>query len=426
MRESFLHFVWQYQYFDKNDLCTTEGSPIDIYDQGFLQHDSGPDFSQCRIKIDELEWSGNVEIHVNASAWMQHRHHEDKAYDNVVLHVIWNNDQEMSRTDGTRIPVLELKNRVDPTLIMRYENLINQLTPIPCEQQYGAVSSLTVLSMWDKALMNRLERKADQVTVLYRQLANDWEDTAYKLLGQNFGFKVNGEAFLQLVKAVPLKYIHKHANNLLQVEALLFGQAGFLDETEGDAYYSKLRKEYLFLNEKYQLAALKLVPHQWKFMRLRPANFPTIRIAELATILVNLKHVFSLLLNTQNFKALYQVFSQPTSEYWTTHYQFGKQSQSQIKMMGRSSMDNVIINTVVPLLVAYGRNHQEEQYVARAVSFLQKLKPENNRITRLWNKLDQRIKSAFDSQAGIELHNEYCMERRCLNCNIGVHLLTNS
>jgi len=425
MQEAFLHFVWQYQYFDKNELCTTEGSPIEIYDQGFLQHDAGPDFSQCRMRIGELQWSGNVEIHVESSAWVQHHHHEDRAYDNVILHVVWDNDLEIHRTDGTLLPVLELKNRTDSSLLTRYEKLINQPTPILCEHQYDSVSNIVKLSMWEKALMNRLERKAEEVTLLYEQLENDWEDTAYRLLGKNFGFKINADTFLQLIKSVPLKYIHKHANNLLQVEALLFGQAGFLEDAEGDAYYLSLRKEYSFLNKKYQIAELKLEQYQWKFMRLRPANFPTIRIAQLATILVNLKHVFSLILNTNSSKELYQLFSQPISEYWNTHYHFGKESQNRTKKIGKPSVENMMINTVVPILVSYGRKHQEQQYVDRAVAFLQQLKPENNRITRIWESLDQPIKSAFDSQAAIELHNEYCLKRRCLSCNIGVHILTN-
>lgn len=425
MQEAFLHFIWQYQYFDKNDLCTTEGNPIEVYDQGFLQRDAGPDFSQCRIKIGELEWGGHVEIHVKSSAWVQHHHHEDKAYDNVILHVVWDNDLEIHRTDGTLLPVLELKNRTDLTLLKRYRKLINQPTPILCEHQYDSVSSIVKLSMWDKVLMNRLERKAEEVTLLYGQLENDWEDTAYRLLGKSFGFKINADTFLLLVKSLPLKYIHKHANNLLQVEALLFGQAGFLEEADGDVYFLSLRKEYMFLSKKYQLAESKLDQHQWKFMRLRPANFPTIRIAQLATIFVNLKHVFSLILNTNSSKELRQLFSQPTSEYWNTHYHFGKQSKNRTKKIGKPSVENIIINTVVPILVAYGRKYQEQHYVDRAVAFLQQLKPETNRITRIWSSLDQPIKSAFDSQAGIELHNEYCLSRRCLSCNIGVDLLTN-
>ncbi len=424
MQEAFLHFVWQYQYFDKTDLRTTEGEMIEVFDQGFLQTDAGPDFSQCRIKIAEIQWSGNVEIHTKSSAWMQHHHDEDKAYDNVVLHVVWDHDRDIHRTDSTILPVLVLRDRVDSSLITRYKKLINQPHQILCQAQYNQIDTLTKLSMWDKALMNRLERKATEAIDLYQKLDNNWEEVAYRLLCRNFGFKINAEAFVLLAKSIPLKYTHKHANNWTQVEALLFGQAGFLDSEHGDDYYLRLRSEHLFLAKKYQLESLKMNEHQWKFLRLRPANFPTLRIAQLAVILVNLKNVFSTILNTTSFDQLNRLLSQPTSEYWNTHYHFGKQSEKSKKKIGKSSVENIIINTVVPVLVAYGKLHQEQQYIDRAVDFLQQLKPEANRITRQWKSIGQPIKSAFDSQAGIELYNEYCLRKKCLSCNMGVHLLT--
>lgn len=424
MQEAFLHFIWQHQYFDKKDLCTAESQPIEIFDQGFLQSDAGPDFFQCRIKISEILWSGNVEIHVNSSAWLQHHHDEDKGYDNVVLHVVWENDVNIYRTDGTLIPVLELKERIDVDLIDRYKRLIDQPSRILCKSQYAGIDQLTKLSMWDKALMNRLERKAQEVKVLYEKLDKNWEEATYRLLFRSFGFKVNADAFLLLAKSIPLKYIHKHANNLLQVEALLFGQAGFLEDDKGDDYYLQLRNEHLFLTKKYQLHKLKMNEHQWKFLRLRPANFPTVRLAQLAILLVNLKNVFSTILNTTSFDELFKLFSQSTSEYWNTHYHFEKKSELKIKRIGKPSVENLIINTVPSTLVAYGKMHQEQQYIDRAVSFLQVLKPEINSITRQWKLLSQPIKSAFDSQAGIELFNEFCLHKRCLSCNIGVRVLT--
>jgi len=420
----FLHFIWQYQYFDKNDLSTSDGQVLEVFDQGFLQTNAGPDFSQSRIKIADILWSGNVEIHVKSSAWHQHNHDTDKAYDNVILHVVWENDIDISRTDGTVIPVLELKDRVDITLIDRYKRLINQPYEILCQSQFNEVDHLTKLSMWDKAMMTRLERKAQEVTDLLKQLNGDWEAAAYRMLCRNLGFKINRDAFDMLSKSLPLKYIHKHANDLRQVEALLLGQAGFLEEEQGDDYYLALRKEYAFLSKKYHLESLKMSEHQWKFLRLRPANFPTLRLAQLASMLVNLKNVFSTILETTSFDQLNKLVAQPTSEYWNMHYHFGKQGKSRAKKMGKSSVENIIINTVVPILAAYGEMHQQQECIDRAVGFLQQLSPENNRITRLWKSLDQVIKSAFDSQASIEMYNEYCLKKRCLSCNIGVKLLT--
>jgi hypothetical protein len=341
------------------------------------------------------------------------------------LHVVWENDKEITRTDGSKIPVLELKDRVEPSLIDRYKKLINQPQDILCQSQLDQVDHLTKLSMWDKALMNRLERKAKEVTDLHKQLKGDWEIVAYRLLCRNFGFKINNEAFEMLSKALPLKFIHKHANNIHQVEALLLGQAGFLDEKEGDDYYLGLRKEYLFLSKKYQLETMKMNRHQWKFLRLRPANFPTLRLAQLAIILVKLKNVFSAILDTTSFDQLNKLLAQPTSEYWNTHYHFGKDGKSRNKKIGKSSVENIIINTVVSILAAYSKMHQEQEYLDRAVSFLQQLSPENNRITSQWKSLNQPIKSAFESQAGIELYNEYCLKKKCLSCNIGAKLLTN-
>ena len=424
MQEAFLHFIWQYQYFDKNNLCTTKKQQIEIFDQGFLQTNAGPDFSQSRIKISEILWSGNVEIHVKSSAWLQHHHDEDKAYDNVILHVVWENDRDIYRTDGTALPVLELKERIDVMLIDRYEKLISQPTKILCESQYSQVDSLTKLTMWEKALMNRLERKAQEMNTLHNKLGGNWEEVAYRFLFRNFGFKTNAEAFILLAKSIPLKHIHKHANSLLQVEAMLFGQAGFLEKEEGDSYYLQLKGEYSFLAKKYQLETLKMNEYQWKFLRLRPANFPTLRLAQLASILVNLKNVFSTILNTSSFDQLFNLFSQPTSKYWNTHYHFSKISKQKVKKIGEASVENVIINTVVPILVAYGKIYQEQQYVERAIDFLQELRPEINNITTQWKSMDQPVKSAFDSQAGIELHNEFCLRKRCLSCNIGVRLLT--
>ncbi len=422
MNESFLHYIWQFQYFNKRDLITSSGEKIEVFKTGNLNTHAGPDFSNAKIRIDDLEWAGAVEIHTKSSAWEEHHHEVDKAYDNVILHVVWQDDKPVYRSDKTLMPTLELKGRVDEVLIKEYKKLVNSPSAIPCGKSFSKVDELTKISMLDKALMQRLEAKALQVEALLKSSNNDWEQTTYQLFARNFGFKVNNEPFEQLAKSVPYKIILKHVDKSVQVEAILFGQAGFLDTEVGDDYYKLLQREYHILSEKYNLEPTRLKKSQWRFLRLRPANFPTVRLAQLGALLQQ-KGLFSKILELEDYKSISQLFSASPSPYWQHHYQFNRKSEQGVAGLGSFSIENLIINSVVPLLAAYGRATDDHSYLDRATGLLLQIPGEKNAIMRTWNNIGFIGKTAFDSQGLIELHNNFCLRRNCLNCNIGASLL---
>ncbi len=425
MKEDFLHYVWQFQYFNKIDLKTTRGELVQVFQQGNLNSDAGADFQNAKLRIGEIDWAGSVEIHINSSDWEKHGHSADKSYENVILHVVWEDDKPVSRKDGSEIATLELKERVSFLLLEKYKLLMEDSgEPIPCANQFPTISPITKISMLDKSLMQRLERKASEVLQLHSNHQSDWEEIAYQWIGQFFGFKVNNQPFLQLTQAIPLKILQKHGDNLLQIEALIFGQSGFLDELElEDDYVKNLQREYKFLAHKYRLKESKLELSQWKFLRLRPANFPTIRLAQLAMLIYQHKSFFSKLIFTEDVKKLQKVFEIKQSDYWLKHYKFGKESAKPFSGLGKSSQINLLINATAPLLVAYGKYKGNENFVERAISLLEQLPAESNRITKVWKSLDLEIKTAFDSQASIELYNNFCQQKKCLQCNVGVKLV---
>ncbi|MBN8577139.1 MAG: DUF2851 family protein [Cytophagales bacterium] len=421
MTESFLHYLWQFQYFDKKNLATTTGETLTVLATGFLNTDAGPDFLQAKIKIDAIEWVGSVEIHLQASGWYAHRHHEDAAYENVILHVVWDNTKPVFRKDGTPLPTLELKNLVDPGLITTYRKLTATSAAIPCKQQVDTVAALTKLSMIERAAMIRLEQKAKAVTELFNANQGDWEETTWQLLVTNFGFKTNNDPFAQLARALPYRLVRKHRHSLLQTEALLFGQAGFLIAKSKDTYVTQLYNEYDFLCKKYSLEEKQLHAAQWKFLRLRPANFPTLRLAQLAA-LVTTHHVFTSLLEAENAIELNRLFTFETSAYWKTHFRLGKKAL-RVSGFGEQSKQSLIINVLVPVLVAYGKFTDNWHWVDRAARFLQELPPEKNSITRLWQQNGINGKSAFESQGLLELYKNFCTRKACLNCAIGSAIL---
>lgn len=423
MNESFLHFIWQFQYFDKKDLRSSAGEEIVVFNPGLRNADSGPDFHNAKLKIDSIEWAGSVEIHILSSGWREHKHQEDPAYENVVLHVVWEENEMVFRKDGSRIPTLELKPRVASSYILQYKRIVNSRTRIPCANAIGTVPPLIRISMLDKALLSRLETKARQVLAALERNNGDWEETTYQVLCRNFGFKVNPDPFLQLAQALPYRILMKHSDKPEQMEALIFGQAGFLNETVNDAYYSLLKREYTLLQKKYSLGQRQMRKAQWRFLRLRPANFPTIRLAQLASVLYHQRNLFSTILSIASWKDLMPAFSVKPSDYWRFHYQFFKKQKKEVPTLGRMSIENMVINSIVPILAAYGKAKDDPRFVDRAVRLLQETPPEKNNILESWEELGLGSKSAFDSQALIELHNNFCLRRRCLDCNIGFTLL---
>jgi hypothetical protein len=370
-----------------------------------------------------MEWIGSVEIHVLSSAWVEHRHHHDDAYENVVLHVVWEDNKPVSWRDGSRLPTLELKNRVDNRLLQQYRRLAHSPEPIPCAAGFDRIATVTRRSMLDKILIERLESKASAVSKMLTRNRNDWEETCYQLVTKNFGFKVNTDPFHQLALSLPHKFILKHADKLQQVEALIFGQAGFLEESDGDQYYRQLQREYRLLGRKYYILARGLNKAQWRFLRLRPANFPTLRLAQLASLVFYRKNLFSGMITIDSVKGYREFFGTGQSEYWLHHYQFGSDWKERVSTMGSDGIQNIVINTVVTLLVAYGKSKNERVYIDRAVRILQTMAPEKNKITGLWKDLGMTPQNAFDSQAMVELYTHFCLKHRCLECNIGASLV---
>jgi hypothetical protein len=422
MNEAFLHYIWQYQYFDKSDLLTTSGEPVSILLPGFKNANAGPDFLNAKIKIGDVTWIGHVEIHIKSSEWIDHRHHTDPAYENVILHVVWNENQSILRQDKSRIAGLEFKGRVSEDLLIRYRSLINQPESIPCAHQLEHVTEIKKFSMMERSVIERLENKSSLIRDVLQKNDNDWEQVAYRTLCKNFGFKVNSPSFERLSEILPYKILLKH-DQLLQVEALLFGQAGFLDEKMEDAYFNLLKREYNFLAAKYGLSEKRMSKSQWKFLRLRPANFPTVRLAQLAALVIRQKNMFSKIVDATSYQDLLGMFSVMQSEYWQDHYRFDHKTDQKIAGLGEASILNILINSAIPLLVAYGKSKDEQRYVDRALEILQSIPAEDNAIIKRWNAQKIISKSAADSQGLIELFNSYCNKRRCLDCTIGFSLL---
>ena len=424
MTEAFLHYLWQFQQFDKLSLLTEAGEKVSVLKTGILNTDAGPDFSHARLQINEIEWVGNVEIHIKSSDWKLHKHQQDEAYNNVILHVVWENDHPIDRKDGSSIPTLELKPITDISLLNKYQYLVDNQAIIPCKEQFAEVSNLSKFAMLDKVLAKRLQQKAQVVGQIYEQNNGDWEETAYQLLARNFGFKLNSETFLRLAQNLQLKVLQKHRNKQTQIEAMFFGQAGLINKV--DDYSEKLSQEYDFFATKFSLKTTQLSSHEWKFLRTRPANFPTIRLAQLAKLITQQQSFFSLFTQTDSIDDLRNALKIEQSVYWQEHYNFGKLASKKLIGLGKDSINNILINTVIPLLACYSEKTDNQEHMTRCVSFLEALPAEKNHITEMWEGLGMTIKTAFDSQASIELYNNFCTQKRCLQCNIGIEILRRS
>lgn len=416
MKEDFLHYIWQHQYLNKTDLATTSGEPLQVLRVGFYNTDAGPDFREAILRIGEVEWAGSVEVHLNASDWHRHQHQHDPKYDQVVLHVVWQADVPVLRTDGTLVPVLELQHRVDLRLLHTYEALQQSQHAIPCAAFWPEVPEITKTLMLERALVERLEEKGEEVLQVYRSYGNDWEQATFYTLLRGFGFKVNQQAFELLAKSLPFHVVRRHQHNQLQLEALLLGQAGFLADAE-DAYAQQLQREYTFLQHKYKLEPLPR--HHWNFLRMRPANFPTVRLAQLAALLHQHPSFFTNILEADTIQKYEQLFLATVSPYWQRHYMLGRESKTITKGMGKSSAQNLVINVAVPILAAYASQSGERAYLEKAINLLEQLKEESNKYTRLYEELGWRAKSASDNQAALGLYKRYCHPVNCMRCAVG-------
>lgn len=421
MKEAFLHYLWKYKLLKPEALCTTEGEELIIEKSGEHNFDSGPDFFNARIKIGTNLWVGNVEVHINSSDWLKHKHQFDKAYDNVILHVVLKEDAPVFRANGERIPTLVLSGAYDEKLYDTYQALMDSKFWVPCQNHLNDIDSFVMNTWLQRMLVERLERKSLEIIQLLEQSNSNWQEVFYVFIARNFGFNINAVPFEQLAKSISLKYLAKHKDNLMQLEALLFGQAGFLEQEFIDEYPQNLKKEYGFLKHKYNLRPIE--SHLWKFLRLRPVNFPTIRLAQLASLVYASNALFSTILECKEPEQIYKMFDVEPSEYWKNHYKFDVASKSVSKRFGKSSIDILIINTIVPFLFVYGKLKVEEKFQEIALSLLEKIKGESNSITENWNKSGVTIDSAFSTQALIQLKKYYCNEKKCLNCALGNHIL---
>ena len=424
INEDLIGYLWQFQYFDKEDLHTDEGQALTVLRQGLLNGNAGPDFEGVHIQLDEVLWVGDVELHVRSSDWTKHAHQTDRSYESVVLHVVWENDSPIRRKDGTLLPTLSLCGRVSQAILDRYDYLISQPSTIACANLFREVDTFTKLRMLDRVLLERLSQKAERVVQLWKETQYDWEETAYQWLAYYWGGLLNGPPMGRLAKVIPLKILQKHRDNLLQIEALLFGGGGWLaDAPSEEAYCTELAREFRFLSAKYQLADKGIQPHEWKFLRLRPAGFPTVRVAQWAVFCQSLPSFFSTLIEAERPEHLQALFGVQQSEYWQKHYRFGKEAGAKVPRLGQSMANSLIINGAVPLLFAYGQERGLPALVDKAVRWLETLPAEHNTVTREWSSLDMVVKTAFDSQGLIEWQKAYCGPKRCLSCTVGATLL---
>ena len=421
MKESFLHFLWRWRRFDANNLHTTEGIPLELLHPGEWNHHAGPDFFNARLRIGDTIWAGNVELHVRASEWVAHRHSDDPAYDNVVLHVVFEEDQPIVRPGGERIPCLELKGRIPPKILDTYQRLEQERAWIPCQNFYQNAPDIIRLNWLDRMLVERLEQKTATIDQVLMDTNNHWEEAFYRLLARNFGLKVNVAPFETLARSLPLSTITRHKHNLSQVEALVFGQAGMLDKSFEDKYPRILAKEYQFLQHKYGLTPMN--GSQWKFLRLRPANFPTIRMAQFAALMHQSAHLFSQILEVETIRELEHLFEVQINGYWQDHFQFDKPSSKRPKNLGRDFVHLLVINTIVPFLFHWGRMKKQEDFEKRALQLLEQLPAESNTILQEWEALGVKAKNAYQSQSLIHLKTQWCDEKRCLECAIGNAIL---
>ncbi len=420
LNEDLIHYLWKTKRFVYDNLTTTTGQEVKIINWGSHNHHSGPDFSNGKIKIGDTTWAGNVEMHISSSDWDRHKHTGDPAYDNVVLHVVWEHDKEILDQNGKPIATLVISQYVNQDLIKRYAELMQNELRIPCEKFISNVD-LSRMNLWlHNVLIERLEAKTVYLTNLLKYTENDWNQVFFIALAKYMGLKINAEPFEQLARSFDINIIWKIGNNLTQIEALLFGQAGMLLSSDGDQYYQQLRIEYKHLAIKYQLENIE--PVGWKFARMRPANFPTIRIAQLASIMHQHRSIFSKILDTQNVKDVNNILKVSPSEYWSDHYRFSTDSIYKEKPIGDNLIQIVVINVVVPLLFLFGKQIGNESYQDKSIAYLEATKPEINKITKLWKELGIKAESAYFSQGLIQLKSKYCDEKKCMSCAVGNQL----
>lgn len=417
-----MQYVWKHRLWRSEDMVTNTGKKVRVVDPGLLNTDAGPDFFNAKIEIDGHMWVGNVEMHYRATDWKRHHHDSDKAYDSVILHVVAKDDAPVRRTNGELIPQLVLE--VSPQFNADYASLVGATIEVPCATKIKQVPHLTIVEWVEGLAFERLHGKVERIHQLLDSFNGSWEDVCYVTLARNFGFGINNDAFERLARRTPLRLLGKHSDSVLQIEALLFGQAGMLDAQKPgmDSYYNQLCTEYAFLSNKFQLTPME--KESWKLFRIRPQNFPYRRIAMLAQFIEGGFRMMNRILEAEGEKEMRALFEVELSGYWTKHYTFGKPNDRATATLSRSSIDIILINTVAPLLYAYGELTGSYEMTDKAIKLLEDLRAENNSIVSHFVAYGIDCPDALTSQALVQLKREYCDARKCIYCKIGHHLLS--
>jgi hypothetical protein len=420
MKEDFLHYLWKFKKFDISNLTTSNGEKLTIENSGSYLQLAGPDFFNSQITIDNQKWAGNIEIHLKSSDWYSHHHERDSNYDSVILHVVWEHDVEIYRQNNAEIPVLILKELVSKETLANYHSLVSPKSWIYCEKQIEFINSFIMLSWQERLFFERLERKSKSIFELAESSLQDWDAILFCQLAKNFGLNTNGDSFYNMANSIPFSIIRKEGNDLFNLESLLFGIAGLLEINKEDHYYKKLKTNFDYLVHKYQLQSNSFTPLQ--FFKHRPDNFPTIRVSQLANVYYCQQQLFSKIIKADNVAAIYDIFDKSVSEYWKTHYQFDKISPKKKKGLSKSFIDLLIINTIIPLQFAYAKS-QGKEISDKLISLLNQVQPESNAIIEKFSSFGLKAQNAFETQALLQLKNEYCNKSRCLECTIGMELL---
>ncbi|WP_433815635.1 DUF2851 family protein [Flavobacterium johnsoniae] len=423
MKEDFLHYLWKFRKFDNLNLKTAQNESITIIKPGDYLELSGPDFFNAHIKIGDQKWAGNVEIHLKSSDWYLHNHEKDPAYENVILHVVWENDTAIFRENNTEIPVLVLKDYVSQEIIENYYALVSPKTWISCERQLNEIDGFIFKNWQERLFFERLERKSAFVYELLEETNQDWEAVLFCMLAKNFGLNTNGNSFLQIAKSIPFSIIRKESFEADSLEALFLGTAGLLDGENEDVYFKDLKFKYFFLLHKYQLEKTHVDPVL--FFKLRPDNFPTIRLSQLAELYHKHQNLFSKIIALKSAKEVYNLMNVSSGEYWKNHYQFDKVSPMKAKPLSKSFLDLIIINTIIPIQFAYS-DTIGESVTEDLIDFMVEVNSEKNAVIDKFNSFGIKSVNAFESQSLLELKNEYCNNKACLKCAVGIELLKNN
>lgn len=420
MKEDFLHYVWQFKKFDVLNVKTVQGEHVVIVNSGQYLQLAGPDFFNAQVTIGSQKWAGNVEIHIKSSDWYIHSHETDTAYDNVILHVVWEHDTEVFRKDNTEIPVIELKNYVSKEVLANYNALSSAKSWIYCEKELENMDAFVLGNWKERLFFERLQRKSKPITELASACGNDWEAVLFNFLSKSFGLNTNGEMFYAIAASLPFSVVRRESFEFENLEALFFGRSGLLDAEHEDIYVKGLKQRYDYICHKYRIEPVYVDPLQ--FFKHRPDNFPTIRLSQLAQVYHKHQNLFSKIIEASSIEDIYKVFDVQVSEYWQTHYTFDRESPKKRKSLTTSFIDLIIINTIIPFKFAYNRSMGKED-TDSLITMLQQITPEKNTVMDKFKSFNVNIQSAYDTQSLLQLKNEYCSNKRCLQCAVGLELL---